>query len=94
MGHEVIDVKDILNSQKILRSVKKIRSLYEQFLIFLKKSFFSIWREFDKRMLTIMREFEGKMNWGRDTCDNPRFLGVKYGLTSQYKMTFGKRYSY
>jgi hypothetical protein len=45
--------------------------------------------EFDKRMLNNMREFEMKMNWGRDTSDNPRYLGAKYGLTSQYELKIG-----
>lgn len=92
-GHLVIDIHHISNSKKIEKSTRKICLLYEHFIEHLKKSFFAIWLVFDRQMLRNVRQFEKRMNWGRDTSDNPRFLGAKYGLDAQFKMKLGTQTS-
>jgi hypothetical protein len=90
MGHFSLDIREILNSSKIQQSIDKIKTLYAQFVSFIKISFFKIWKEFDKQMMRHVREFESKMKWGRDSLYNPRFLAVKYGLDSKYDLIFSR----
>lgn len=83
-GHFNLEIREILNSRKILKIVERIRERYLDFVCFVEGAFFEIWREFDRQLMRQVREFESKMKWGRDTLNNPRFLAAKYGLDSTF----------